>query len=394
MSSTEFKVESLRVYEFEFDGLPHAMVRVRLDSGAVGFGEASDGYGFAHPSLLRTIVQDVIAPLLGRSGPGRSGLGSVAQAADLLKSELRRRPGLSGPVAQAVGAVEMALWDAVGRRDGLSVRTMVGGHRESLRVYASSFFLFQGDADWHLRALAPWLERGVGAVKLRLGLDWRADLATLAQVRDRLDPAVDVFVDGTEHFGLDTALRIGRALADLGVSMFEEPIPHERHLGVERLVARSPVAIGYGEHFGMSWEYDQAIRAGRANVVQPDPATSGGIIEVLKIGELAERAGLPILPHSAAGPVAFSANLHACSALKTFHILEFPYSMAAPWHEILGTDCFTTEHMSDGTFAVPTGPGLGIDVDEAALERRSATVTDIEVAAGTAGWPDWSQGNV
>ncbi len=389
MSLTEFRVEKLRVFEFEFDGLPHAMVQVELDQGVVGFGEASDGYGFAHPGLLRTIVQDVVAPLLGRPG-----MVSVPQVAGLLKSELRRRPGLAGPVGHAVSAVEMALWDAVARRDGLSVRTMLGGHRERIGVYASSHFLFQGDADWHLRALEPWLARGVGAVKLRLGLDWRTDLETLAQVRDRLGPTVDIFVDGTEHYSLDTALRVSRALADLGVSMFEEPIPQERHLGVQRLVEQSAVAIGYGEHFGMSGDYDRAIRDGRADVLQPDPATSGGLLEVVKVGELAERAGLPVIPHSAAGPVAFAANLHACSALKTFHLVEFPYSMAEPWHEILDTDPFTLEHLERGAFAVPTGPGLGIEVDEAALVGRSARVTDIEVPASTAAWTDWSQGNV
>ncbi|MDQ6523082.1 mandelate racemase/muconate lactonizing enzyme family protein [Nocardioides sp. LHD-245] len=389
MSLPVFRVEDLRVYEFEFDGLPHAMVRVRLDQGVTGFGEASDGYGFAHPGLLRTIVQEVLAPLLGRPG-----MVSVPQVAGLLKSELRRRPGLAGPVGHAVSAVEMALWDAVGRRDGLSVRSMLGGHRERLGVYASSHFLFQGDADWHVHNLEPWLARGVGAVKLRLGLDWRTDLATLAQVRDRLGPTVDIFVDGTEHYSLDTALRVSRALADLGVSMFEEPIPQERHLGVQRLVDQSAVAIGYGEHFGMSGEYDRAIRDGRADVLQPDPATSGGLLEMVRIGELAELASVPVMPHSAAGPVAFAANLHASSALKTLRLVEFPYSMAEPWHEILDSNPFTLEHLDSGAFVVPTGPGLGIEVDEAALVGRSTRVADIEVPASTAAWTDWSQGNV
>ena len=177
----------------------------------------------------------------------------------------RRRLGDQWVAVHARSALELALWDIVGKVADRSVSTLIGSVRDRVEVYASTVFLEELTADGHVQLLAPLLERGVTKVKLRVGPDWEADLETLAEVRSLLGPRIQLMVDGSEIFTLPTAQRVATALHGLDVQWFEEPLPQGNRAGIESLARTSPVAIAYGEHlFGA----DDAIDAMRREQLQ------------------------------------------------------------------------------------------------------------------------------
>src|SRR5262249_40372686 len=155
--------------------------------------------------------------------------------------------------------------------------------RDRVEVYASSVFLEEGNAAFHVGLLAPLLERGVTKVKLRVGPDWAADVATLAEVRQLLGPRIQLMIDGSEIFTVPTAHQVAVALAGLGVQWFEEPIPQGNRAGIESLVRSSPVPIAYGEHLFGADEAIDAMRREQLHVLQPDAATCGGITDGRKM---------------------------------------------------------------------------------------------------------------
>ena len=260
-------------FEHGREPLSYCLVRVAVDDGTVGWGEACDSFGCTYASVVEAAVADALAPLLVGEELDRSD-----RLVHKMRSWTRRRLGHQWVAAQAISGVEMALWDALGKVRGRPAAELLGGPPEPapVPVYASSVFLEEGSADWHLGLLEPLLSAGVRAVKLRIGVDWEADLETLAAVRDGLGPGVAVMIDGNENYTVSTALAIAERLAALGVEWFEEPVPQEDHRAMEEVAARSPVPIAYGEHMFRLAEFAEAIRRRWAGVLQPDAATCEG----------------------------------------------------------------------------------------------------------------------
>lgn len=377
-------VEPLTVtFGLDREAMSYCFVRVELDDGTVGWGEACDSYGCSFAGVLATVVRDALAPLL---------VGQELEAVDPLAERMRlftrRRLGDQWVGAQARSGVELALWDALGRSAGRSVSSMIGRLRDVVEVYASSVFLEEGEAGWHADLLAPVLERGVRMVKVRVGPEWRRDVETMAKLRALLDPAIELMVDGSEIFTLPTALEVAAALRDLDVRWFEEPLPQGERAGIEELARRSPVAIAYGEHlFGRDDAVD-ALRRGQLSVLQPDASTCGGISEARHIALLGAAFGARVVPHVCAGPVSLAANLHVAATVHTIRAVEYPYTMAPAW-EALGTGAaLGVDAIVDGALPVPDGPGLGVGVDEAAAAANPYRPPGARVAGTRGGLPD------
>lgn len=354
-------------FEHGREPLSYCLVRVAVDDGTVGWGEACDSFGCTYASVVEAAVADALAPLL----VGKE-LDRPDRLVHKMRSWTRRRLGHQWVAAQAISGVELALWDALGKARGRSVAELLGGPPEPVPVpvYASSVFLEEGPADWHLGLLEPLLSAGVRAVKLRIGVDWEADLETLAAVRDGLGPVVAVMIDGNENYTVSTALAIAERLAALGVEWFEEPVPQEDHRAMEEVAARSPVPIAYGEHmFGLA-EFAEAIRRGWAEVLQPDAATCGGLSEAVRVAAAAGAAGVRVVPHTASGPVALAANLHLAAASPAVRLVEYPYPLAECWAAVAPGCPLGPDRVAGGALSPPPGPGLGVEVDLEAVRAR------------------------
>lgn len=352
-------------FHHDREPLSYCLIRVTTDDGIVGWGESCDSFGLTYASVVEAAVADAFAPLL----VGEE-LDSIDRLMHKLRSWTRRRLGHTWVAAQALSGLELAMQDALGKARGEPVAVMLGGSLEEVPVYASSVFLEEGDPAWHLELLGPLLRAGVRGVKMRIGVDWQRDLETLAGLRDRLDPAVALMIDGNENFTVETALAVAGGLAELGIAWFEEPVLQESPPAMEAVAARSPVPIACGEHmFGLA-EFEEAIRRSWAGVLQPDASTCGGLGEGMRIAAAGRRAGVRVVPHTASGPVALAANLHLAAAVPSIGLLEYPYPLAECWATIAPGCPLMPEQIVGGALTPPELPGLGIEIDFEAVKSR------------------------
>lgn len=370
-------------FPFERDPLSYCFVRIDSDTGLVGYGEACDSYGATFARVLATVINDALAPLvIGEE------LDAVDRLADRMRLFTRRRLGDQAVAPQARSAMEIALWDLAGQESGRSVSAMLGRTRDSIPIYASSVFLEEGDASWHLDLLAPLLDAGVRMVKVRVGPEWKPDLETLTEIRRLLDPAVELMVDGSEIFTLPTALEVAGRLHGLGIRWFEEPLPQNERAGIEQLAAQSPVPIAYGEHLYGNLDALEVLTRRQAMVLQPDASTCGGISEARRMAATAAYFGARVVPHVCAGPVSLVANLHFAASTSTIRAIEYPYTLAPSWAAFgKGLDLGSSA-IVDGELAVPDTPGLGIALDEAAIAARPYRPPGARVAGSRGGLPD------
>lgn len=370
-------------YPLAREPMSFCFVRVETDTGLVGWGEACDSYGCSYAGVLATAVTDAYAPLLVGAE-----LVAVAPLVERLRLSTRRRLGDQWVAVQARSAVEIALWDLLAQQANRSVADLIGRVRDRVAVYASSTFLEEGPAEFHRDLLGPLLDRGVRMVKVRTGPDWQRDLGTLAQLRELLGGDVELMVDGSETYTLPTALEIAARLADLGVRWFEEPIPQGAHAAITRLCARSPVPIAYGEHLYGTSEAIEALGTHGVSVLQPDASVSGGIAAARDMAALAAQYGARVVPHVCAGPVSLAANLAVAASVPTVRAVEYPLSLAPAWDGLGVGASLGIAAVEDGTLAVPSGPGLGVALDEGAARKHPYTPPGRRVAGTVAGLPD------
>ena len=358
-------------------------VRVDTDLGVSGWGEACDSYGCSYASVVKTIVDDVFAPLLiGQP------VVAVEPLADRMRLFTRRRLGDQWAAAHARSALELALWDIVGKIADRSAASLIGSVRDRVEVYASSVFLEEQSAADHVQLLAPLLERGVTKVKLRVGPDWQADIETLAEVRSLLGPRIQLMIDGSEIFTLPTAQRVAAMLHDLDVQWFEEPLPQGSRAGIETLARTSSVPIAYGEHLFGADEAIDAMRREQLHVLQPDASTCGGLAEARRMAQAAAPFGVRVVPHVCAGPVSLAANLHLAATVPAIRLIEYPPTLALSWTTFgIGAD-FGPASIIDGSIAVPIGPGLGVNVDEHSVTSHPYRPPGARVAGTVGGLPD------
>lgn len=331
------------------------VVRVTTDEGLVGSGEACDSFGVSHPTVVASIVDDVYAPLL---------LGAELTAPepllDAVHRATRRTLGDRGVAGQARSAVAIALADLVAQAAGRSVSDLAGRVRDSIRVYVgSSPFLESGPAAEHADKLGPLLDRGVDMVKMRVGPDWRRAVDVLADLRGLLGDGIEIAVDGSEFFTLPQAVAIAERLHDVGVTWFEEPLPHDQHEAIARLADRVAVPLAYGEHFSSPDAALSALVAGEMTVVQPDAAIAGGIEAARSIARTAGERGARVACHHHGGLVSVAANLHVAASSAAVDVFEFPYHLDPLLAPGYGIDALV-----DGALPVPTGPGLGVALDD------------------------------
>jgi L-alanine-DL-glutamate epimerase-like enolase superfamily enzyme len=366
----------------EREPLSYCYVRVGCDDGLVGYGEACDSFGCTYAAVVAKVIEDAFAPLL----VGQQ-LVAVEPLAERLRLFTRRRLGDQWVAVQARSALEIALWDLLGRSTGRSVSAILGRVRDRVPLYASHGFLEEGDASWHLDSLAPLLERGVRMVKLRIGPDWSTDLGVLEEIRVRLAGDVELMIDGSETFTVPTALEVAAVLHRLGVRWFEEPVPQNERLAIEELARRSPVPIAYGEHlYGLEDSLDALARR-QLTVLQPDAAICGGIGEARAIARLGAAYGARVVLHHAAGPISLAANLHVAASTHNVGAVEYSYVLGEGWSVGTGAP-LGPDAVDCGSLAVPDGPGLGVGLDEEAAAGHPYHIDPTRVAGTRGGLPD------
>ncbi|MFG3690255.1 mandelate racemase/muconate lactonizing enzyme family protein [Micromonospora sp. NPDC047740] len=342
------------IYSPRFETL---LVRLTTTSGVTGWGEALAPVA---PEVPAEVVRRLLAPVLIGADPSR-----VRPLSAALRDLMRERGHLGGHQGDALAAVDIALWDLAGRLAGLPVHELLGGaFREHVPTYVSGL-PSRDDGERGVLA-AEWAAKGVERIKLHLGHGVDKDLATVDAVRAAA-PSVALAVDAHWRYDLSAATRLGRGLAARGVLFLEAPLAPEDLAGHADLARRIDLPVAVGEALRHRYEFLPWIRERAVGLVQPDVARTG-ISEAMAVAELAAAYHLPIAPHHSVGlGVALAAGLQVSAAAELFTVFEYQPTATEVGQRILAAPL---PGGPDG-FAVPNGPGLGIEVDDHTVSALS-----------------------
>ncbi|WP_020576304.1 mandelate racemase/muconate lactonizing enzyme family protein [Actinopolymorpha alba] len=341
------------------------LVRLTSEDGQVGWGEALAPVA---PRVPAAIVVDLLAPaLIGANAadvrPLRHRLGEL----------MRERGHLLGHQADALAAVDIAVWDLLGQTVGLPVATLLGGaYQREIPTYVTSVG-GATDAERAASARTLW-DGGARRFKLHLGNGVRADLASYDAVAAAV-PDARIAVDVHGVYDGPEAIRLGRGLQAREAWFLESALTPENLRGHAELAAALDLPIAGGEAFRNRYEVAEWLAAGALDFVQPDIGRTG-ITEGDAIATLASAAYRPILPHhSAALGVALAAGLHVAAAAENCPVFEYSPATLAAANTLLSQP-ITGE---PDRLALPEGPGLGVLVDE---EKVRALATDVQERSG------------
>jgi galactonate dehydratase len=276
----------------------------------------------------------------------------------------------------ALGAIEVACWDIVGKSFGRPVHELLGGRvRDRVRAYANGWYRTERTPEAVAEQAREVVARGYTALKFDpFGAAWRVQdrededlsIAIVQAVREAVGPQVDLMIEAHCRFSVATALRIADRLAELRPAWLEEPVPHQ-HIGLTVEVARrSPVPIATGESLTSMAQFAELLSHDAVHILQPEPLFLGGLWRTRAVASMADAHYAVVAPHNAQGPVcaAISAQLAGC--VPNFYIQESFDEFNAGWsQEIVDQPVLPR----NGYVDVPTRPGLGIDLD---WERLSA----------------------
>lgn len=325
------------------------LVEVVADDGNSGWGEALAPVA---PEVPAAIVDLLLAPVLrGRSAT------SPRPNWSRLRDLMRERGHLVGHQADALAAVDIALWDLAGKVTGRSVVELLGGaFRSSIPTYVSGL---PKQTNTERAALAKdWVARGAQRVKLHIGNGVEADLATVDAIRDAA-PDLSIAVDAHWAYSITDALRLAEGLAQRDCWFLEAPLAPEDRAGHVELVARSLIPIAVGETMRNRYEFGDWLGQRALRLAQPDIARTG-ITEGMAIADLAAAAHVPVAPHHSVGlGIAMAAGLHVSAAIEDLPAFEYQPTSTEVGQRILHDPLLVAPDHID----LPAGPGLGIDVD-------------------------------
>lgn len=343
----------------------YALVRVETEAGIIGYGEASSNYGHSYPTIIKTIIDDVVTPNL----VGEDAL-DIRGRADQMHVLLDGYLGWDGVSSQVIGAVEVALWDILGKQTGLPIFKLLGASARPMALYGTGTTMFEAAPEWYAKYFDEALACGIKAVKVRLGTERPPSVARVAGVRDYVGPDVRIMVDAYWGFSPDEALILARELEPYDIFFFEEPSPQYQYSGFQRLCAQSPIRIAVGERVYTPSHYGLIAELGMAHVFEPDACLSGGISACMEIAAIARAHDIKVVPHTGSPTaVGLAANLHWATAAGC-DLVEFDIDPSLPVRDgIVKDPIFDLKRIKDGTLTAPDGPGLGIEIDEAAFER-------------------------
>jgi D-galactarolactone cycloisomerase len=340
------------------------LVRVVTDDGYVGWGEA-----YGQPWVVRSVITSVFKPIL---------LGQDALATERLWEAMystTRDHGQKGVVLGAISAIDIALWDIKGKVTGSPVyRLLGGGFRDALTPYATGLYLKRGQT---LDSLADearrYVDEGFTAMKMKVGFGIEEDVRRVRAVREAIGPRTQLMVDANHAYPAFLAIKLGRAIQACDVFWFEEPVPPEDLDGYLQVKGALEIPIAGGEAEFTRFGFRELLSRRAVDIVQPDLCQAGGLTEGKKIAAMAEAWFIPCFPHVWGTAVGLAAGLHFAASLPdcpaslnaTGPLLEFDRTA----HPLRDRVVKQPIRMGDGVVRVPQSPGLGIEIDEAALEQ-------------------------
>jgi L-alanine-DL-glutamate epimerase-like enolase superfamily enzyme len=250
------------------------------------------------------------------------------------------------------------MWDAAGKSLGQPLYRLLGGYRDRVPAYASDGLWYSLSLDELAESASGHMAHGYTAMKMRLGHETRpeAEARRVQAVRQAVGPDIRILVDATESWQLSQAMQTGRVLQEAGITWLEDPVQHEDVAGLATIASDLLIPVATGEHLYQLTEFHQLLQARAADIVIIDLGRIGGITPWRRVAALAQAYHIPVCGH-----VIPEIHVHLLSAIPHGYMVE-----NVPRSEAILQGMPTLE---DGCLIAPKGPGLGLELDEAAVQR-------------------------
>ena len=390
-SPSDLKITDLRT-AVVWSNYDYPILRIDTNQGVYGIGEVRDAGHRENALQFKSFL-----------------LGQNPCNVDMIFRAIKHfgNPGREGG---GVSGIEIALWDLIGKVYGVPCWQLLGGkYRDRIRIYADTPEPENRTPEAYIKAVLERKARNLTFIKFDLGLHlldgydqgtigsatrfeyglgrrWvapgtgrvarvtDAGIARMAEmaaaVREAAGWEVSLCIDHFGH-GAMTAkevIRLGKALEPYGLAWMEDPMPWWDVDGHRQVTEAVGVPTAAGEELYLVDGFREWIEKRAIDVIHPDLLTSGGMLETKKIGDYAERYGLPTALHFAGSPIAFMANLHCAAALPSFVALEH-HGLDLPFWPDLVTG-LPEDYLQDGYVQVPDKPGLGVDLNYEGIEAN------------------------
>ena len=275
----------------------------------------------------------------------------------------------------ALSAIEMALWDILGKSLNVPVYQLLGGKvNEQCRLYVNGWFAGAKTPEEFGEKAKQAVKRGVTAMKwdpfgrnyLQISnAELDRALQCIQAVREAVGNEVDLLIEAHGRFDVPTSIKIAKEIAPFKPMFLEEPVPPNNLEALKAVREKSPVAISAGERLYARFDYNALFQMRACDYIQPDVSHAGGIMELKKIAAIAEAHYIPFAPHNPSGPVANAATMQLAACCPNFCILEIMYSDVIYRKEI------TDEKLiyEKGYLKIGDRPGLGIELNEEACSK-------------------------
>ncbi|HET6386091.1 MAG TPA: mandelate racemase/muconate lactonizing enzyme family protein [Armatimonadota bacterium] len=379
------KITDLRVAVVGRAPMTCPLIRIDTDQGIYGLGEVRDGASALYALMLKSRL-----------------LGENPCDVDRLFRKIKQF-GFHARQAGGVCAVEMALWDITGKAYGVPVYQLLGGKfRDRIRIYCDTDML--PDPAETGRRLNRRIEQGFTFLKMDLGiglLEKTPGMLTrpagtsihdtyktqhmftgfeitekgigmlaeyVGEVRNAIGMDIPLAADHFGHVGVNSCIRLGKALEPHNLAWLEDMIPWQYTALWKRITEAVDIPTCTGEDIYLKEPFIELCRNGAVDIIHPDLASSGGILETKKIGDAAQEYGVPMAMHFAGTPVSCMASVHCAAATENFLALE-NHSVDIPWWDdlVVGID---KPIVNDGFITVPDAPGLGVTLNDAVVQEH------------------------
>ncbi len=382
---SELKITDLRVAVVARAPMTCPLIRIDTNQGIYGLGEVRDGASKNYALMLKSRL-----------------LGENPCNVDRIFRKIKQF-GFHARQAGGVCGVEMALWDLAGKAYGVPVYQMIGGKfRDRIRCYADTNE--SHDPKVYGQRLKARRDQGFTWLKMDLGVDLVANVPGavthpagvpvaqggnvqhmftgieitpkgvelmaqyVATVREQVGMDIPLAADHFGHIGVNSCIRLGKALEPYNLAWLEDMIPWQYTELWKQITNSVDIPTLTGEDIYLKEPFEELCRNHAVDIIHPDLASSGGILETHKIGDMAQEYGVPMAMHFAGTPVSCMANVHCAAATENFLVLE-NHSVDVPWWNDM-VDGIEKPIVNKGFITVPDNPGLGITLNDEVVKQH------------------------
>jgi len=346
------------------------LVEIKTNEGVIGWGEAFC-QGLEPPEISAAVIETALKPLLLNQSP---------LDIEVLWHKMynnTRDFGRKGSVISGISAIDIALWDILGKYHNQPIHQLLGGaFRTKIKPYATGFYRIkgQGEAKRLAEEALSHFENKFDHMKVKLGFGIQDDIKCMEAIYKVVENKnVTLMIDTNHAYGRSEALMLGVALKDYNLRWYEEPVVPEDIKGYAELKSKLDVPIAGGENEHTLYGFRSLFENGAIDIAQPDIGSCGGISGARHIINLAQSFGVEVNPHVWGSAIAQAASIQVIASIPYTHhsifarspILEYDQSSHPFRRELLKSPL----ELDDGMINVSAKPGLGIDVNMATIKK-------------------------